>query len=139
MKQFVTITLAVFISTILFSSHVSADTGIGIIIGEPTGLSLKFNRFPVIGVAWSFDDYFQFHIDYWLKTGKLEKSIHWYIGLGAKLRVNGDANLGLRVPVGLFYFISKKFELFGELVPGFLVLEETKLEIGGGLGIRYHF
>lgn len=138
MKHYISISLAVLVLSMLFTPCLSADTGIGLIVGEPTGLSLKINNFPVIGVAWSFDDYFQFHIDYWLKTGRLERSLHWYFGLGAKLRVNGDAKLGARVPVGLYYYIAKDWELFGELVPGLLLVDETKFEIGGGIGLRYH-
>jgi hypothetical protein len=139
MRQSVFIVSAVLVAAVFFTPHLSADTGIGFIVGEPTGLSLKINRFPVIAVAWSLDDYFQIHVDYWLKTGKLEHAIHWYIGLGAKVRVNGDANLGFRVPIGLYHFFSKKFELFGELAPGILLIDETKFDVGGGIGLRYHF
>lgn len=122
---------------------VSASTGIGIIIGEPTGLSLKFNNFPVLGIAWSMDDYLHIHCDYWVKISRLDRSIYSFWGFGAKLIIHSQKNeklgMGIRIPLGLRFFISRKVEIFTELVPGMKVIPETKFDIDAGIGIRFYF
>lgn len=126
--------------------QLSAATGLGIIIGEPTGLSIKINNFPVMGIGWSWNDYFHFHIDYWVKNSRLEPSLYWFFGVGAKITTgqkdggdNGDIGLGIRFPLGLRYFFSRNFELFGELAPGMKLLPGTDFEINGGIGVRFYF
>ncbi len=126
--------------------HLRARTGVGIIVGEPTGLSIKIGHFPVIGIAWSWDDYFHLHIDYWLKSARLDRSLYWFFGFGAKVSVHqknqgddGDVGLGLRVPLGLSYFFSRRFEVFGEVAPGMKLIPGTEFDIDGGIGIRFYF
>ena len=123
------------------------STGIGVIIGEPTGLSLKFNNFPILGIAWSFDDYIHVHCDFWLNNYAVSKSVNWYFGIGGKMLIykNGKGNkddkigLGARLPIGLQGFVLKNLEIFGEIVPGLMIVPSTDFDVDAGVGVRLHF
>ena len=72
--------------------------GVGIMVGEPTGLSMKkwISETKAIdaAAAWSFSENasFQFHADYLhhnfslLKWDKAERRLSAYIGVGARLK-----------------------------------------------------
>ena len=138
--------------------------GIGIIVGEPTGLSAKkwISDTAAIDAAavWSFADFnsFQLHVDYlWhnydlIKTKELPGQLSVYYGIGGRIKLkssnggNGksdkdeDTRLGVRVPVGLSYTLKENpVELFAEVVPLLDVVPETKPGIGIGIGARYYF
>lgn len=144
--------------------QVHQGLGIGIIIGEPTGLSAKkwLTDTTAIdfGAAWSFIDAesFQFHADYlWhnydlIKTKELSGSFSVYYGVGGRIKLkssnngNGkdskddDTRLGVRVPLGVSYvFKENPVELFAEVVPILDVVPETKFGLGIGVGARYYF
>jgi hypothetical protein len=124
--------------------------GIGIIIGEPTGISLKFGNFPVLGIAWSLGNVLHINCDYWLHNTSLSEPFLWYVGVGGKIlfgevregknKVEGNEfGLGARIPVGIqVYLIKNKLELFGEIVPGILLIPSTGFDIDFGIGLRYH-
>ena len=119
--------------------------GIGVILGEPTGLSLRIGNFPILGIAWSLDNYFHFHMDWWIYSGKLAGPLDWYFGIGGKLSVfdankqGGAIGLGIRVPFGIDWFIIKPLEFFAEIVPGLALVPATGFDIDGAIGLRFHF
>lgn len=133
---------------------IAADVGAGVIIGEPTGLSLSLNNRFVLGAAWSFRNYLHIHGDYlFFHSGipefeeEFDKPFGWYLGVGGKMRVftededrkDSDIGLGVRVPVGLTFYPLPELELFAEIVPGIALFPDTDLDLDGGIGIRYHF
>lgn len=131
---------------VLLLPMVVQAVGVGVILGEPTGLSLSFGRFPVLGIAWSIDNFLHLHIDYWLINEKLGGPTLWYFGLGGQLGLMGSYGdkengfgLAARFPLGLQWWLSKRFELFVEAVPGFQILPATGFAWDAGLGLRYHF
>jgi hypothetical protein len=128
--------------------------GLGLILGEPTGFSLK--------VAFSRDSAVQAHIGYGVgRRGKLLLAVDYlfhfttaigpvgragrlspYVGIGGHLgvRENDDAILGLRIPIGLSFMISAApLEVFAEVAPGMGVLPSTTVLVDGGLGLRFYF
>ena len=131
--------------------------GLGVIIGEPTGLSFKSwtGRSTAVagGIAWSFGnrDSLHLHIDYLLhnfslfrvETGKFPL----YYGIGGRVKFvsnqgksNDDNQIGVRVPVGLNYiFTSPSIDIFFEVVPVLDLAPSTDFGITGGFGIRYFF
>ncbi len=123
--------------------------GAGVIIGEPTGISLKTwvsaNDALDAGVAWSISHgWFHVHADYMRHAFALipvEKGqLPLYFGGGVKVGFGTDIFLGLRVPVGLDYmFESVPLDVFLEVVPGLGILPDTKFDTGGGIGVRYWF
>ena len=130
---------------ILGSTQLNAkkNLGIGVIVGYPTGLSLKFNNFPVMGIAWNVNGYFHVHADYWIINKPLTDPINWYLGIGGKLRLwtnqsSSNIGLGLRIPIGLQWFPFNNLELFGELVPGLSFLPGTGFDWDAAIGARFY-
>lgn len=137
----------------LFSLGVFAQDsglGLGLIFGEPTGLSAKMwtsERTAIdAAVAWSFvgSGWLHIHADFLMHNFDLinvsEGSLPVYFGVGAYLGLASDLGLGARVPVGLAYhFEGAPVEVFFELAPGLALLPEIKFYIGGGIGARYYF
>jgi hypothetical protein len=126
--------------------------GLGIIVGEPTGLSGKLflsDANAIDGaVAWSFsgDNAFHIHGDYLYHNYTLldvEKGkLPLYFGIGAsfKFREDADDNLGVRIPVGLAYmFDGAPFDVFVEIVPVLELTPDTDFELEGAIGGRFFF
>jgi hypothetical protein len=124
-----------------------AQTSVGIILGEPTGLSAKQwigegAAFDV-AVAWSFADSgaFYVHVDYQqhfdpfgVDVGRLLA----FAGIGGHVYLRNDITVGIRIPLGLVYeFDEVPLEVFLELAPGINLLMETSPHFAGGLGVRY--
>lgn len=142
--------------------YASDGLGIGIIAGEPAGVTLKNwvgEKAAVdAAAAWSFseNESFQFHVDYLrhnfdlLQLGEHEGRLPVYYGLGGRLKLksnnNGNARndddslVGVRVPLGISYlFAAAPVDLFAEVVPILDVAPDTEFAINGALGARYYF
>jgi hypothetical protein len=123
--------------------------GLGIIIGEPTGVSLKTwvsQKHAVdAGIAWSLtNDWFHIHVDYLIHNFELievsQGELPFYFGFGAKLGIGNDFGLGARVPVGLSYlFEDAPLDIFVEVVPSLQLINQIQFQMNGGIGIRYWF
>lgn len=122
------------------------NTELGVILGEPTGLSLKLwqsDRSAYdAAVAWSFGDNESVHVhaDYlrhnWLDVDN--GSLALYYGIGARALFSNNSRMGARIPVGLQYILpSTRLSLFFEVAPTFDVIPETRFGVNGGLGIRF--
>jgi hypothetical protein len=148
--------LALSLLAITFSSNNLAaaqksGSGVGIIIGEPTGLSGKFwtseKNAVDIGVAWSFvhEGSFHLHADYlWhsFNVFKTNQPIALYYGVGGRMKASRyhGGNLGFRGTIGLDYFVAEApFDIFIEAAPIMDLTPSTELEFNGGLGFRYFF
>lgn len=119
-----------------------SDFGLGIALGEPSYLGLKFNQFPIIGLGWSaWRGIGHIHVDGWFINDRIARNWAWFLGLGAKTRL-GAGNLpftvGLRIPVGLQWFLRNNIELFGELVPGIAVFPSFGPWGDAAIGIRFY-
>jgi hypothetical protein len=139
------------ISTIclaLFVANSKAETGIGIVFGHPgnVGLSLRFDNFPVMGIAWHSgdDSWIGASIDYWLMKNKLSgDKLSWYFGLGAEINLytgdnkSDDFGLGARIPIGLQFMATKNIEIFGEVAPTFYLVPGTDFDWHFGIGGRF--
>jgi hypothetical protein len=139
-------------STRQTASFDHGNFGIGVIFGEPTGLSGKMwttkNTGFDVGLAWSWsgDGHFHIHGDYLFHNFGLfdvsEGALPVYIGLGARIlfRDDEDDKLGVRLPIGLeYYFDEWPVAVFGEVVPILDLAPSTKGDINGGLGVRFYF
>jgi hypothetical protein len=129
--------------------------GLGLVAGEPSGLSWKYwqgsaNAFDGT-VAWSFFDagYFRANAGYlWHNYRAIEVEqgrMPLYCGIGATLwgghfRDHHGANIGIRGVVGLEYiFQDAPFDIFLELAPTMDIVPATGLWLQGGLGSRFYF
>ncbi|MEX0770100.1 MAG: hypothetical protein WD035_05155 [Balneolaceae bacterium] len=125
-----------------------ANSEIGIIIGEPTGLSAKFwsndqSAFDV-GLAWSFrgSGSIHLHADYLRHQVLVPETndLLFYYGLGGRMLFRDDPKVGIRIPVGLQYLIPQsRLSVFFELVPMLNLIPATEFDANGGLGVRYFF
>lgn len=124
----------------------SGGTGLGVVLGEPTGITARFmkgeNNFQA-HAAWSFtgDGSLQLNGDY-LRSGSLatEPMMPFYFGFGAFVKFASKSEFGLRVPVGMNHFFkSDPIEVFAEIVPMFRLAPDTSFKLGGGVGLRYYF
>ena len=126
------------------------NVGLGIILGEPTGISFKMWSSETVGfdagAAWSFVDssFFQIHGDmlfhnyniFKVDTGKMSL----FYGFGGRIKFADDTIVSLRVPVGISYEFEKTpIELFLEVAPMLNLTPATEVDIAGGIGFRYYF
>jgi hypothetical protein len=124
--------------------------GLGLILGEPTGISAKLWLADMHAVdaafAWSFQDEgsFYIHANYLfhltglisVNTGQLPV----YFGVGGKVNLRDDPQVSVRIPFGLNYlFDTVPLDAFLEVAPGIGLFPSTKFDIGAGIGIRYYF
>jgi hypothetical protein len=133
--------------------------GIGIIAGEPTGLSVKYwldDTQAIDGAAaWSFwdDDGFQLHADYlWhnfdlIDAGGVEGKLPVYYGVGARLKFeedngkgdDGDTVFGIRVPLGISYLFEQgRLDVFAEIVPVLDLAPDVDLDLQLAVGLRFY-
>ena len=136
--------------------------GMGIILGEPTGLSAKLwtssnNAFDFgLGVGLGGDRIkyngiydnsgrVHFHMDYlWHSFNAISSSEKFplYYGIGGRFNTSGgyDDSFGIRGVFGIAWFPhNTPIDVFFELVPVFQVTPLTGLGVDAGLGIRYFF
>lgn len=124
-----------------------SNTELGVILGEPTGISLKawqsdHTAFDA-GFAWSFggSGSLHLHADHlWHKWLDVETgSLALYYGLGARVKIADDPRLGARIPVGLQYNIpDTRLATFFEVAPLLDLIPETTFDVNGGLGLRIY-
>ncbi|HCL00661.1 MAG TPA: hypothetical protein DHW42_11230 [Candidatus Marinimicrobia bacterium] len=139
-------------AVLLYSAAVAQEKnfGLGIIAGDPTGLSGKFwteNRTAFdAAVAWSFgkESKLYLHGDYLFYNFNLFKvesgQLPFYYGIGGKLKLGGESTVGIRIPVGLNYiFANAPLDVFFEIVPVLNLVPGTEIDLNGGVGIRYFF
>jgi len=134
------------------------DLGVGIILGEPTGLTGKywFDQSSAVDVHLSFDfsdDAFALISDYLIhfnvfKPNSSAIDLPVYVGIGGKLYARDDGNddddddigLGVRAPVGLSLLLTQApLEFFVEIALGLRIIPGTDADIDGGIGVRYYF
>ncbi len=135
------------------TSSYAGKFGAGIIIGEPTGASLKYwlnDTLAIDGAAgWSLHDHTDFYLHSDLLWHKLDLipvprgRLAGYVGAGGLVRFRNDHynnEFGVRVPVGVSYmFDNAPVDVFAEIAPALDVAPDARGEITGGIGIRYWF
>jgi len=143
------------------SVPVKDQLGVGVIVGEPTGLSLKYwldKEHAIDGAAaWSFWDGngFQLHADYlWHnfdllgEPSGLDGKLPIYYGVGARLKFrddkrkhddNSDTVFGIRIPVGISCLCDNKpFDLFVEIAPIPDLTPDVELSFSIAVGMRFY-
>ena len=124
--------------------------GAGVILGEPTGISLKNwladNTAVDFGIAWSFanNGSLHLHVDFLVHNFDLtevEKGrLAVYYGIGGRFKSQKRERFGVRVPLGLCYIPEKApIDIFLEIAPLLDLAPATEFGLTGGIGIRYYF
>jgi hypothetical protein len=136
----------------LFAMNVLAQDkgfGIGVILGEPTGLSAKSwitSKTAVdVAVAWALHDpSLHIHADFLVHQFNLvtvsEGQLPLYFGLGARVKLADETMFGARIPIGMDYlFDSAPLDIFFEVVPILNLVPSTAFDLNAAIGIRYFF
>ena len=130
------------------SNH-SGALGLGIILGDPTGLSAKYwlNNVNAFDVSIGFGDV-SVHADYlWHRADFFPKPqrgrLLGYLGIGVKVQDQNrkrDTLVGIRGVGGVAYdFLQDPVELFLEVAPVLEMAPDAGLGLDAGFGIRYYF
>ena len=140
-----------------FAMPKAGTHGIGLVLGEPTGLSAKtyMTETQAIDAALSYSlrtESIWIHGDYLYHSNTMSRRVtggQWvpYGGIGAllffsdgKKKQDTHALVAARGPVGLmFYLEDAPVELFAEVALIVGILPETAVSLGGGIGGRYLF
>lgn len=123
---------------------------IGLMFGEPTGVSYKYFITEANAVdaaaAVSFipDAVFQLNADFlrhyyhFANVGNGRLPLTYGGGLAVQFRK--DTRLGIRIPVGLTYIMQNfPIALFIDVAPRFDIVPDTEVSINAAVGIRYRF
>lgn len=128
--------------------------GLGVILGQPTGLSLGIDMSQTnwldFKAAWDFagpkdsvNIILQGNYQLAFPGVLLIEGNDFvpYIGLGAGLAIEtGSLAVGLNMPLGINYRFQKApLEVFLEVGLGLYLFPATKFAPSGGLGLRYRF
>jgi hypothetical protein len=127
------------------------DTGLGIIIGEPTGISFKSwlnekHAFD-LALAWTVESNEALHLhgSYLYHNNNFfnpnRGKMPLYYGIGGRVKTRKDrTTVGVRVPFGFEYlFEGAPLGLFLEVAPILDLTPNTEFDINSGLGIRFYF
>jgi hypothetical protein len=137
--------------------------GIGIILGEPTGISAKLWTSPVnafdFGLGWSIGgdrigkykgnydggSRVHFHMDYlWhsFEATHLSQQFPLYYGFGGRFNSGAgyDASVAVRGVFGVAWLPhNTPIDVFLELVPSLQLTSTTGFGLDAGIGARYFF
>lgn len=140
-----------------FERHLPPSrVGLGIQVGDPSGISLKVyrrsaTRKGILGTvdaysflaAWNLDSFFYLNAHALKENGLEDSPLNYYIGPGliAGFRDNSardnDFVAGISVEGGVNFF-TERFEVFLGLTPWFRVIPDPDLYLGGGVGLRFY-
>ncbi|HUZ17396.1 MAG TPA: hypothetical protein VMV68_03345 [Spirochaetia bacterium] len=142
--------LALFLSVPAAVFAQAHNVAVGIILGQPTGISAKLwldrtSAFD-LAAAWQFlpAGSLYVHADYLyhiyhvfpIKEGELPL----YFGIGGSATIQSVPTIGLRIPFGIEYLFPKApLDVFLEIGIGISLFPATAVQGSGGVGIRYEF
>lgn len=141
------------LSVLVLSSSIWAQnkTGLGVSLGNPTGLNGKYwldeTKAVDAGLGFSIGKHsnFSIHSDYLFhnKGAFYFNDVHpldLFYGIGGRMEFADDIEVGVRVPVGLVYEVEEKSaDVFGEVAPVIDFLTNTGVELHILIGSRYYF
>lgn len=123
------------------------SAGAGIVLGDPTGLTLKYFAHPSLafdaGIGFSGDA--AFYADALWHAWDLfpqpsRGRLGAYVGAGPRVETKHDATFGIRTMAGVAYWLpSRPIELFLEGGPVFRFTPHTGTDFDAGLGIRFYW
>ncbi len=141
---------------LLTTEPVMADSAVGAVLGDPSGLSVRFgldSRHSIEGALAASSGYYDgthLHVTYLTEHarsfGGRQGPVDLYYGLGVRLidyKNNNNDNvvaLGPRAPLGLIYNISNPdFEFFGEMALTLDLISKIRTDLDLGIGVRVRF
>lgn len=143
--------LSLFVLLFSFTALAANQMGLGVSLGNPTGLNGKYwlNGETAVdgGLAFSIgkNTDVSIHSDYLLhKEGAFFfNDVHpldLYYGLGGRMEFADDIEIGVRIPVGLAHRVENhSADVFAEVAPIIDFITNTGLELHILAGGRYYF
>jgi hypothetical protein len=127
--------------------------GLGIMFGEPTGISFKgwISERSAIdgGLGWSFvnEGTIHIHADYLYHFYNVFETprLPLYLGIGGRIKMkntehNTDTRVGIRIPFGISYqFEEVPVDVFLEIAPVLDLNPSTRGSVNGAVGVRFYF
>lgn len=137
--------------------------GLGLILGNPTGLSWKYllsQRYAISGAAaWHFDQALHVHVDHvWRFPGLIPVEVGTLtgeVGVGGRITTHKERKcerlttfceeknrvyLGVRIPfIGDYNFADAPIDIFLEIAPAISLIPGTDIDLDLGMGARYFF
>ena len=147
-------TVALILVLALAASAQVRDFGLGLIIGEPTGLSAKWNFSPPSAIdfhlAWSIlGGGIAGGADYLFHFGWLESPWRPYLGVGGRVAIHeakkdetGESEMHVsgRGLIGIEYlFLEGHLGVSAEIGLGLDFIPAVGFDVSGGLALRYYF
>ena len=142
---------ALFVLLSVSSYSQTRGFGVGVIVGEPTGLTAKYwlssQNALDFGLGYSFVNRgrVHFHMDYLFHHKNIfraEENFALYYGPGFRLKTieGDDARLGIRFGVGLVWLPrNAPIDVFVEIAPLLDIIPATEFSVNAGLGFRFFF
>jgi hypothetical protein len=127
--------------------------GLGVVLIDPTGLSANYyyekQKSLAAGLGWS-SKHLRLNLDHlWYRRDIIvidKTPIDLYYGVGGRFyqheKRNGDdeSEIGVRVPIGVSYIFQKiPVQVFGELSPALILVDDSAFVIDISIGGRYYF
>lgn len=155
MKTIIKFSLTIALSLLIWLSFTTeataqrqaGDVGLGIQIGQPTGLSLKIYN-PGTSTdflaAWDWNNFFFLNIHALFDASLNDAhTIHFFYGPGGFIGIHekpgkNKIDLGISGNFGLDFLIQK-FEIFVQATPRLSLKNTNNFNIGGGAGFRFYF
>ena len=156
MKLFkIALILSVLVLGVQSSNAQGKGFGLGIIVGEPTGLSAKLwttgNTALDFGLGWSVVNNHEdsgsnlhFHMDYlwhaWNSINSTER-FPLYYGVGGRFNShNDDGSIAIRGVLGIAWLPNNTpLDLFLEVAPSLELTPSSGFGIDAAIGVRYYF
>ena len=127
--------------------------GLGLIISDPSGVSLKWFRSEKLAfdgeISWDFSlhhSYFYFHADYLKQkpvgiSSKRNLKMLLYYGVGGCFTASGEeSGLGVRIPFGICLMPAAfPVDVFAEIAGNIDILPYFSFSLKSGIGGRYFF
>jgi len=123
------------------------DVGVGVQLGQPMGVTGKYwlsSTSAVDGAAgYHFNSNFDIHADYlWHSFSSFDVQngrLPFYFGVGGRVMLGNDSNLGLRLPLGVSFLTSNEpFEFYAEIAPVIQLVTSLGFDMDGAVGIRVY-
>ena len=132
------------LTAILIAAPASAQVGIGGLVGDPTGLTVKLGggRGAVaVDVGFAGDLFVQAH--YIVRETSLRGAgadVRFLFGPGGffQARDPEDGEAGVSALLGLSWYVTPEFELFGQITPGIRLTPDTDGGVGAAVGLRFY-
>jgi hypothetical protein len=127
--------------------------GLGLSLIDPTGISANYfhdrQKSFAAALGWG-SKHLRLNLDHLWYRGDIividRTPIDLYFGLGARYyqheKRNGDddSEIGVRFPIGVSYIFRKvPIQLYGELGPALILVDESAFIIDIAIGGRYYF